>query len=396
MRASCLRCGSSRGACSARRLRMLLWIVVPLAVWTRCSCPRRASLDLVFAHGSPSATIAATLRCADRRIGLRYARGAARSLDRGRRSRCSCASSRSSDVICRASAMLDASSDARIVRASLRPRQPRACRRAAPAHRAARRFRISATRHASASSMLAHERRAPRARRCDRRTRSSRSLRCLQLVQPARARRRGRSSASIRSSPATPSVIRRFPEARRPYADAMLKTQLADQSRQELRLPVGCRWPSGHPLKERIHMLKKRMPTRARRTLGTAVAACLAIGGGYASWSMQPARASRARRRDHECRSTRARSSRFARSCAAQISARPRSRRTSSGDVTLRVHVNAKGEPESAEIASLDPADAAKLGDAAIATVMKWRFNPALSRRSRGRGRRGSPGRRSG
>jgi bla regulator protein BlaR1 len=47
-------------------------------------------------------------------------------------------------------------------------------------------------------------------------------------------------------------VMTRFPEARRPYADAMLKTQLAGDSWQEPGLPVGCYWQSSHPLKERI------------------------------------------------------------------------------------------------------------------------------------------------
>src|SRR5690606_182279 len=37
------------------------------------------------------------------------------------------------------------------------------------------------------------------------------------------------------------AVIARFPRARRRYADAMLKVQLAGQAWQELRLPVGCR-----------------------------------------------------------------------------------------------------------------------------------------------------------
>jgi beta-lactamase regulating signal transducer with metallopeptidase domain len=58
------------------------------------------------------------------------------------------------------------------------------------------------------------------------------------------------------------AVVARFPEARRQYADAMLKVQLAGQPRQELRLPVGCRWPSDQTLKERILMLKQSRPTR--------------------------------------------------------------------------------------------------------------------------------------
>jgi len=84
-------------------------------------------------------------------------------------------------------------------------------------------------------------------------------------------------------------VLARFPEARRPYADAMLKTQLAGESRQELGLPVGCYWQSSHPLKERISMLKQPLPGRARSALGLAIAAAMAIGGSYAAWAAQPA-----------------------------------------------------------------------------------------------------------
>ena len=87
------------------------------------------------------------------------------------------------------------------------------------------------------------------------------------------------------------AVIARFPQARRSYADAMLKTQLAGQARQELRLPVGCRWPSRHPLKERIAMLKQPLPTRARRVGGIALVALLGLGGAYVAWAAQSPRA---------------------------------------------------------------------------------------------------------
>jgi bla regulator protein blaR1 len=80
------------------------------------------------------------------------------------------------------------------------------------------------------------------------------------------------------------SVISRFPEARRSYADAMLKTQLAD-----FGLPVGCHWQSSHPLKERIAMLKQPLPGLARRALGAGIAAALVFGGAYAAWATQPA-----------------------------------------------------------------------------------------------------------
>jgi bla regulator protein BlaR1 len=79
-------------------------------------------------------------------------------------------------------------------------------------------------------------------------------------------------------------VISRFPEARRSYADAMLKTQLA-----VLGLPVGCHWQSSHPLKERIAMLKQPLPGRARTALGAGIAVALIIGGTYAAWAVQPA-----------------------------------------------------------------------------------------------------------
>lgn len=78
-------------------------------------------------------------------------------------------------------------------------------------------------------------------------------------------------------------VIDRFPEARRPYADAMLKTQLADPG-----LPVGCHWQSSHPLKERILMLKQPLPGFLRRTAGFAAVAALSLGGGYVAWAAQP------------------------------------------------------------------------------------------------------------
>lgn len=79
------------------------------------------------------------------------------------------------------------------------------------------------------------------------------------------------------------SVISRFPEARRPYADAMLKTQLAD-----LGLPAGCHWQSSHPLKERIAMLKQPLPGRKRRRLGGAGVVAIIVAASFAAWAAQP------------------------------------------------------------------------------------------------------------
>jgi beta-lactamase regulating signal transducer with metallopeptidase domain len=79
-------------------------------------------------------------------------------------------------------------------------------------------------------------------------------------------------------------VMSRFPAARRPYASAMLKAQLLD-----IKLPVGCLWQSGHPLKERIAMLKRPLPGRARAVSGLLMVAALLLGGSYGAWAVQPA-----------------------------------------------------------------------------------------------------------
>jgi bla regulator protein BlaR1 len=81
------------------------------------------------------------------------------------------------------------------------------------------------------------------------------------------------------------AVIAHFPEARRPYADAMLKTQLAD-----IGLPVGCHWQSSHPLKERISMLKSSLPSPRRKRIGVALSAVFIIGVAAAAWAEQPKR----------------------------------------------------------------------------------------------------------
>lgn len=82
------------------------------------------------------------------------------------------------------------------------------------------------------------------------------------------------------------AVIARFPHARRRYAEAMLKAQLAGPA----PLPAGCHWSSAHPLKERIAMLKQPLPTRARRLAGTVLVALLGLGGAYAAWAAQSPR----------------------------------------------------------------------------------------------------------
>src|SRR6185312_5479397 len=82
------------------------------------------------------------------------------------------------------------------------------------------------------------------------------------------------------------AVVSRFPEARRAYAEVLMKAQLA-----VLPLPLGCYWPSTsqHPLVERVAMLKRPRIGRARWRAGAVALGCLWAGAGLAAWASQPA-----------------------------------------------------------------------------------------------------------
>ena len=81
------------------------------------------------------------------------------------------------------------------------------------------------------------------------------------------------------------SVVEHHPKARRVYADALLKAQLASRP-----LPLGCYWPPGaeHPLTERIEMLKQPAPGRFRRIAGAGVLSAIALSVGYVAWAVLP------------------------------------------------------------------------------------------------------------
>jgi TonB family protein len=81
------------------------------------------------------------------------------------------------------------------------------------------------------------------------------------------------------------TVLAHRPDARRLYAQTLLKTQLAGQA-----LPLGCHWPAAgeHPLKARIAMLKAPAPSRRRRAAGLALAGAASLAIGCAAWASQP------------------------------------------------------------------------------------------------------------
>lgn len=77
-------------------------------------------------------------------------------------------------------------------------------------------------------------------------------------------------------------VVAAYPKARRAYAEAMLKTQLAARP-----LPLGCHWAT-HPLAQRVKLLSRPAPGRWRRLAGLYCVALLGLGGASAVWASRP------------------------------------------------------------------------------------------------------------
>mgnify|MGYP005751298895 CR=1 FL=1 len=78
-------------------------------------------------------------------------------------------------------------------------------------------------------------------------------------------------------------VLARHPRARRRYGEVMLKTQLAD-----FGLPLGCHWQSCHPLKERIAMLTRPLPSARRSRVASALLAAAMAAFTLAAWAAEP------------------------------------------------------------------------------------------------------------
>jgi bla regulator protein BlaR1 len=78
------------------------------------------------------------------------------------------------------------------------------------------------------------------------------------------------------------AVMRNHPRSRKTYANAMLRTQLVDDP-----LPLGCHWPSSHPLKERIMLLKQSPARGLRRAAGQVFVGLCVLTVGYGTWAAQ-------------------------------------------------------------------------------------------------------------
>jgi beta-lactamase regulating signal transducer with metallopeptidase domain len=70
---------------------------------------------------------------------------------------------------------------------------------------------------------------------------------------------------------------------RRRYGDALLKAQLVADSIPSA--PIGCQWHSGHPLKERIIMIGRPLPSRLRRVSGAIATFTLVFAGSFVVWA---------------------------------------------------------------------------------------------------------------
>ena len=79
-------------------------------------------------------------------------------------------------------------------------------------------------------------------------------------------------------------VVAAYPKARKAYAQAMLKTQLAARP-----LPLGCHW-SSHPLAERVRLLTRPAPSRGRRLAGAGLTVVLGLAGAVGAYAARPAK----------------------------------------------------------------------------------------------------------
>lgn len=169
-------------------------------------------------------------------------------------------------------------------------------------------------------------------------------------------------------------VIACHPGARRRYGEAMLKAQLAGST-----LPVGCHWSSQHPLKERIAMLGKPLPTRRHKAVAALLVIMAITATACGAWSMQPASDTY-----HGIAGTVAASgSASARAEAANTTRQPAPSYPSaalesrqSGQVMLRLKVGPDGRVRDATIEESVPEGL--FDEASLEAARQWTFDPPL------------------
>lgn len=171
-------------------------------------------------------------------------------------------------------------------------------------------------------------------------------------------------------------VVARHPQLRRAYGDALLQAQFAMQAS-----PLGCHFGFGHPLRERIAMLKEPIPTPRRRIAGNAAVATLVLGAAFTAWAAQPPVAGQAANPgtdraagaimitppDH-----------FVGAMRIPPPAYPKAALEAgiSGKVVLIVDVATDGSVAGVKVDK--PSPDARLDAAAVESARKWRFTPKV------------------
>lgn len=158
-------------------------------------------------------------------------------------------------------------------------------------------------------------------------------------------------------------VISRHPQARRAYGEAMLNTQLAAQPS-----PLACHWGYGHPLRERIEMLKQPLPSLPRWIGGSLVVCTLAAATAFTAWAAQPAQGG-----PSEPSRAVAAADPLPHTPAPPYPQAALDQRIG-GKVVLLVDIDARGVPTSIIVEQAEPAGV--FDQAATEAARQWRFTP--------------------
>lgn len=171
------------------------------------------------------------------------------------------------------------------------------------------------------------------------------------------------------------AVLTRFPQARRRYAEAMLKTQFGLASNLFPTPPAACHWTGVHVLKERIAMLKHPLPSRALQRAGVLAITVFAGVAACVAWAAQPAQLA-------QPAASSASPAGYARLSPPQHPV-DAAGNPLEGTVFLRVRVGTDGSAlavshERTESAGPASGDFAKLVEATRAAVSTWKFQPSM------------------
>lgn len=158
------------------------------------------------------------------------------------------------------------------------------------------------------------------------------------------------------------TVLALHPHVRRRYGEALLHAQLTAQA-----TPLGCHFGFGHPLKERIAMLREQLPSNLRRLTGSALVTVLALGFGFAAWAAQPPQAAPQSAGEGEIEGVAMPPPKYPAYAAEH---------NLNGRVVLLVDVAADGSVTNVVVERAEPKGV--FDEVALEAVKNWKFNPAM------------------